>query len=937
MTTASTAVNGTQTISRTQFNTTALTTAGIGSPLIRMTGIFYGGSNTIPTVTVNVTDTPLDANEYVSLQNTSATNAEGINIVFLGETNNFAYYPRRALNVAPGYPINQTDTAVRQAFPYSGADLDVVSVASDGGNPSIITITTLYAHGLFPGCPITVDMTSGTNTEYAEGSFIINAIPSTTTFQFQARTGAVVSGSLAATVNVRSNAVFQSRPFDGGVLMGPGTPTRGAAATRVTKKYFRYQSGKGILFSTGTVLAPTLDVATVTSSGTAINSNITITTDLEHGLNAGATITLSGITTSGYDDTGYVVTTITSDTAFVVQAQNLLGSATPVLGQQPRINVTGWSGSCIRAGLFDDQNGLFWENNGVTVNAVQRTSTFQTAGLVNVSVGSNLVTGDGTCRFQDQLNVGDVVVIRGMTHSVASIINNNRMTVVPTFRGVANQTRVKMALRNEIRVRQQDFNIDPLDGTGASGFNLDASKMQMYALEYSWYGAGTVIWMLRGQDGKFNWAHRRPNNNISNEAYMRSGNLPARYEAINETPVNSLNGAIDDSQTTITLRDATDYPPASVTYPSYVMIDSEVIKYSGKSGNDLTGCTRAATFTQWAEGQSRSYTSSAATSHLDNSGVILISNTCVPLVSHWGSAVIMDGNFNGDEGFSFTYNRSNYGLPATTGASQTAFLMRLAPSVSNSVIGDLGQRDLINRAQLTLDTLTVNVSAGRYLVTGILNPNNIDSANTVWSGLNNAGGGFQPSFTQFAVAPRYNNETTGGVQAAPLNTTGGFTRSGTMVLSGSVRTFSGLALTNVSSSGSTANVTVQLSAGRTTYATNTTSISIQNPGSGYAVGDTVKITGNLLGGSSPTNDLFMTVSAVSADITGGERLFAIPIQATGVNNLDLTQIKQIGQSSIPGTGTYPNGPEVLAVVITALGAQSSPVGEIQLSFQESQA
>jgi hypothetical protein len=177
MTTVSTAVNGTQTISRTQFNTTALTGAGIGSPLIRMTGIFYGGSNTIPQVAVNVTDTPLDANEYVSLQNTSATNAEGINIVFLGETNNFAYYPRRALNVAPGYPVNQTDTAVRQAFPYTGADLDVVSVTSDGGNPSIITITTLYAHGLFPGCPITVDMTAGTNTSYAEGSFIITAFP----------------------------------------------------------------------------------------------------------------------------------------------------------------------------------------------------------------------------------------------------------------------------------------------------------------------------------------------------------------------------------------------------------------------------------------------------------------------------------------------------------------------------------------------------------------------------------------------------------------------------------------------------------------------------------------------------------------------------------------------------------------------------------------
>jgi hypothetical protein len=50
---------------------------------------------------------------------------------------------------------------------------------------------------------------------------------------------------------------------------------------------------------------------------------------------------------------------------------------------------------------------------------------------------------------------------------------------------------------------KQDFNIDPLNGTGASGFTLDPSKMQMYALEYSWYGAGTVIWMLRGTRWSF--------------------------------------------------------------------------------------------------------------------------------------------------------------------------------------------------------------------------------------------------------------------------------------------------------------------------------------------------------------------------------------------------------------------------------------------------
>jgi hypothetical protein len=620
-----------------------------------------------------------------------------------------------------------------------------------------------------------------------------------------------------------------------------------------------------------------------------------------------------------------------------VQAQATLGSTTPELGPAPRINITAWHGASIRAGLFDDQNGLFWENDGVTVNAVQRTSTNQLAGLVSVGAGSNLVTGDGTCRFQDQINNGDLVVIKGMSHTVTSITDNNRMTVVPPFRGVINENRVRMALRTEIRVRQADFNVDPLDGTGASGFTLDASKMQMYAMEYSWYGAGTVAWMLRGQDGRFVHAHRRPNNNLNNEAYMRSGNLPARYEAINETPVFGLSSAIDASVTTITLTDATDYPPASVTYPAYVMIESEIIKYSGKAGNSLTGCTRAATFTQWADGQSRSYTSSAAASHAINTGVILISNTCVPLVSHWGSAVIMDGTFDNDQGYQFTFNRSNYGLPANVGDKAVAFVMRLAPSVSNSIIGDLGVRELINRAQLSLKNLNIQVTAGRYLIEGILNPSNIDSANTSWAGLNNLGGGFQPSFSQFSTAPRYTSEATGGLTGAPYNTTGGMTRSGVKVTFSAAQTYANLTPTNVSSSGANAKITVQLTAAGTAYSTTTTQISVQTAGTGYAVGDTIKILGNTIGGSTTANDLTMTVAAITSELAGGERLFAIPISTTNSGVLDLGSVKQIGTSSIPGTGTFPNGPEVLAVQITALSTVATPVGEIQLQFEESQA
>lgn len=50
---------------------------------------------------------------------------------------------------------------------------------------------------------------------------------------------------------------------------------------------------------------------------------------------------------------------------------------------------------------------------------------------------------------------------------------------------------------------------------------------------------------------------------------------------------NQLNGSINDSVTTITLVDASSFPTSGT-----VAINGELISYSGKSSNDLTGCTR---------------------------------------------------------------------------------------------------------------------------------------------------------------------------------------------------------------------------------------------------------------------------------------------------------------------------------------------------------
>lgn len=55
-----------------------------------------------------------------------------------------------------------------------------------------------------------------------------------------------------------------------------------------------------------------------------------------------------------------------------------------------------------------------------------------------------------------------------------------------------------------------------------------------------------------------------------------------------DTPETSLNGAISASETTIAVVDA-----SSLAASGYVLIDTEIIQYASKSGNNLQSCTRA--------------------------------------------------------------------------------------------------------------------------------------------------------------------------------------------------------------------------------------------------------------------------------------------------------------------------------------------------------
>jgi len=955
LTTVGTAEANVVVASRGSLGSTALSAAPGGSIVIRMSGLFQAGSAEVPQIGVHIVEHGMEVDGFISTAQHTNSNTEGIYQIIMADTNYLTYYPRRLTGLTLGYPLNKVDTQIREASAFGGATIPVSTVVSDGATPSTITVTTPYAHGLSPGTPLIVDITnSPTNKAYAEGSFACLSIPAVNQFTYEAKAGAAVSGAITADIYVRPSAFFVHRPFDGGVLIGTGTPHRGAVASRQSKKYFRYQSGKGLLWTSGTLLSTNFDVVNVSASGTAVSGNvITITTEVEHYLQIGANIRLFDIDSAGYEGY-YRVYGITSDTKFTVPLNGELGTVAPQLGYQPKVNLMNWHGGCVRSGVYDEQNGAFWENNGYVVNAVLRAATYQLAGTLSLEVGSNLVTGDGQCRFLEQLQQYDTIVIRGMSHTVTTITDNNTMTVSPAWRGVSNQRRVKASRVTERRIPQSQFNKDRVDGTGPSGFVYDSSKMQMMLIQYTWYGAGFIDFGMRGPGGEYITCHRVQNNNVNDEAYMRSGNLPARYSANNEGPKTRLATSANSSVTSFTVQDGSQFPAATVTYPFYLQIENEVIKVQGHTAgsNTFTNCTRGATFTLWQDGSSKSFSMGSATTHSANVGVTLLDCTSSPTLNHWGSAVIMDGGFDQDRGYAFTYSRNNMALPTVADGKSAVFLMRLAPSVSNTIIGDVGERDLINRAQLILENMTVNVTGGRFLVEGILNPTNVDGSTIEWIDLNQEATGNQPSFTQFATAFEFQDNTTGGLVDAPLGQLGGLDRSGlsTSVTGRRYINYAKLGTTNgmtTSGNGTGANVSIwELSTSTSVVNQSTTQIVVWEQGTGFAVGDTITVPGNIwvtsttstsYAGSVPANNVTLTLVSVASGVSGGERLFGIPVSTTNSGTLDLSKVKQIGNSAIPGTGIYPDGPEVLAINVTAITPGSAATGDFQITFSETQA
>ena len=570
-------------------------------------------------------------------------------------------------------------------------------------------------------------------------------------------------------VYTRPDGYSLHRPFDGGVEIAAGTAPL-SRITRQTRKYFRYQSGKGIQTSLAINFNPPVILDTISATGTLV----TCTTKYPHRMSDGQLIEISGASDESYNVQQTI--TVVDDSTFTITLDNAPSVSNP--SGIIQYNLRGYSDAYVRAGMFDDQNGFFYEYNGQTLYACRRSSTTQLSGTVTVVKGSGIITGTNT-NFRGQLSVGDQIVVRGMSYKVVHIDGTSTINVQPQYRGLS-ASGVIITKTETVRVPQEEWNEDVCDGTGPEGFLLNLDKIQMAYMDYSWYGAGKLRFGLKDRNGHVRYVHSFLHNNRLDEAYMRSGNLPAKYEIENgSNPTYAptlfhwgtsviMDGRFDDDKAYLftapskslsfsngdTLTATTNaagaityqYNYAERRYDWYLrlsFISAEGSKfYTGlklyTSNNELNG--QEVAYTQYSGGNVYVYIFLSTSRNQPNSYPNVPSSTQVTL----GSAASSAGNIN---------------LGTTT---IPLVSLRLSPSVDTNLSGALGARDIINRMQLQLNEVGLILSHDCE-VKLILNG---DLSNVNWQSVKN------PSLSQL-IEHEQGDLISGGTEVFSFRASGG--------------------------------------------------------------------------------------------------------------------------------------------------------------------
>lgn len=527
---------------------------------------------------------------------------------------------------------------------------------------------------------------------------------------------------LSTNLFVKADGFALHRPYDGGVELIP-PKNSDSQMIRQTRKYFRYQSGKGIQVSLAVNFSAPVDVDRLSRVGALA----TLITRRPHRLSAGVNITVEGSTDVDWNGS-YNIISVLNDTSFMFILSTIPN--TIVAPGNMSFYMNSWDNSFLRCGLFDDQNGMFFEYDGSVLHAVRRNSIQQLSGTCAAVFNTPVITGTGTM-FTSQLSVGDMIVMKGMSYKVVSIQSDTRLFVQPVYRGITRDG-IIITKTIDLRVPRTLWTIDKCDGSGPTGFQLDIHRIQMAYMDYSWYGAGKVRFGFKDRNGEVRYVHEFIHNNYLNEAYLRSGNLPCRYEVLNRgfptyTPALMhwgtsviMDGKFDDDKAYLFTAAGqllsyagndvvTVNSTSSINFNSnfgFMAFNSSIVVYDSGTRTNVVAwsiCAPSAEFTKVQNIRSGTPISGS----FIQAGTVTVSqpvrysnvNSNYATVIWISRPPTSSFNLSG----SATVGVENETIPSII----PLISIRLAPSVDNSRPGVMGAREIMNRMQLILKNVGI--------------------------------------------------------------------------------------------------------------------------------------------------------------------------------------------------------------------------------------
>jgi hypothetical protein len=501
-----------------------------------------------------------------------------------------------------------------------------------------------------------------------------------------------------------------------------------------------------------------------------------VTTRYPHRLNLESSIIVSGSQDSVFNGT-FGIANILNDFRFEYNLPSVPTSTIPA--GIIKFNMNGFQGAALRAGMFDFQNGFFYEFDGTTLFCVRRSSTQQISGDVSVVNNSNIVRGVNT-NFLGQLTQDDMIVIRGGSYKVTKIVNRNEIHIQPQYKGVS-ASNVIVTKTVDTKVPQSEWSIDACDGDGITGYNLNLNKIQMAYMDYSWYGAGKIRFGFKDNNGHVKYVHEFLHNNVFDEAYMRSGNLPGRYEVVNG-PTPSYAPTLFHWGTSVIMDGQFDDDKAYL-----FTADSESLSFT--NGQQLTANTNAASqLTSIFNSRTRTSDWYVRLSFASaDSSKISAGSTLYTTDEQLNGQPVSYTQFSGSTYNAFILIQNSVSAPSVfpvVGSGATVYVgeppvaaseavnlgtdiiplitIRLAPSADSGITGSVGAREIINRMQLKLNEVGMILTHDcevKLIING-------DLSTVAWRNVNT------PSLSQL-IKHESGDKVLGGVEVFSFRAAGG--------------------------------------------------------------------------------------------------------------------------------------------------------------------